>query len=394
MKRFLILSFIFITMLFGLTSCNQAMLGVGSAIQNLITSPYRGIRDAISNHVYDEVLERTEKAKLTRTEKVQRAKNPCEKKDASPPLSKSQQTNLKKVQEEIRKNICSCKAWGTCSKEECSCNKLCPKTFELLSRVENISDFTKEENSLSFRNTDTPGFKTEHTMTAGFCWGHASVTSKFNRLAFFKPNTKPPYDIQSKNVEEQNKLIDYYKKQIDKILNNEVADFKGIANLKQLSSIPGIDSYIYDKMGEIWADNAMTFQGLFTAFDSFSNKREENEEFFKQVKSKLDNFQQPQIVFTFKNLATLTHASLVSHYYEQNGKTILCLRDNSDSVSDNVKCKNKMYLNKDGTIRNELTPSMSLDIGDIKIAHNDNREAVAQMNSLHKRCKRDKDCDT
>lgn len=390
MRFVLLLALLFVSLF--TSSCNQVGLGIQSAVSNLITAPYRGIRDAISDAQYENILETTEERKLVQKEISETG---CDGKFSLKISTKADDT-FSILRDEVRKNVCSSKAWGSCSVLECPCSLLCPETFELFNRTEKMEDLTKEENSLSFRNTLFPKFTNapEHVMTHGFCWGHTSVTSKFNRLTFFGPKTNPPFDNKSTDPEEQNKLIDYYKAQIEKVLDNEVADFPGIKDLKELSSIPGLEEYLYDRMGEIWADNAMTFQGLSVAMQSSSGDREENKKFFDDVKNKLDNYQQPKIVFTQKDDSFATDTTLVSHYYEMDGKTILCLRDNNHPPQTNYECKNKMFMKDDGTIEyDDHYDGDNLDIGGVAIAHNDNRETVAQVDALHEKCQDDYGCD-
>lgn len=368
-------------------SCNQAGLAVGSAVKNFVTTPYRGIRDAIANRQYRNAVKRTETA---------HAENP-DGHEVTCPIVESTildgevEGDVEDILPVVREGVCTCKAWGTCTTNECGCEHLCPRTLELLQRTENLTDLTSAENSLNFRNTANPQFANpqEHEMTAGFCWGHASLTSKFNRLAFFDESAEPPFNLDSPDPEVQNQITDYYREQIDKIVDNKVADFPGIPNLQALSDRPGLEEYLYDKMGEIWADNAMTFQGLFTVMQASPMKKSKNEKFFEEVKEKLDNHQQPQIVFTKEGAMGMTHTVLVSHYQQVGDETILCLRDNNYSPQSNENCSNNMRIQPDGTINYSKWGK----IGGIKLAHNDNREAVSQMNALHERCQADKGCE-
>lgn len=366
-------------------SCNQNLMGIGAATKNFITAPYRGIRDAIANRSYNRVARRTERAHEENGGDV----NITCVRTIEDILEPEVEGDVEGLRDAVRETVCTCKAWGSCDKSVCSCENLCPETLELLQRTDSIQDLSKKENSLSFRNEQVAG--ADHEMTNGFCWGHASLTSKFNRLAFFEPEQEPPFSLTSNNEEEQNQALDFYKEQIDKIVNNEVAEFPGIPNLETLSSIPGLESYLFDKMGSLWADNAMTFQGLFTSLKSEPKSPAANREFFEDVKRKIDNHEQPQIVFTGRGYKFYTHAVLVSHYIVEDGKTILCIRDNNSDPEINHGCENKMYINEQGVV--EYDNWMWGELGDIKIAHNDNREALSQMNALHDKCQADKGCD-
>jgi len=389
MRRLFLKLSLFFLILCSLFACNQAMLGTGYAVKNFITAPYRGIKGAIANHSYNKLVNKTE--------------NAHKEYDNIHQIECTQETNLTLDPEtgaevvDLRNNIralaCSCKAWGSCTKNECSCEFLCPKTLELLKRTDTLKELSSEKNSLAFRNPSPWNQIGEnHSSEMGHCWGHASTTSKFNRLAFFDKSKKPPFSLSSNNIDEQNQAIEYYKKKINDVLDNKATDIEGFSNLNELSDHPALQGFLGDRIAEEWASNAMTFQGLFTSLKSKPMSERKNRKFIDDVKRKLDNHEQPQIVFTGKNSPFFTHAVLVSHYeVDKNGKTILCLRDNNSSPITNLNCENAMFLKDDGEI--EYTNPSWNGIGGIKIAHNDNREALAQVNSLHTKCTKDKGCD-
>jgi hypothetical protein len=371
-----------------LVSCNQTMLGIGTAAKNLVTAPYRGIRDAIANKSYSNLIERTDTAREVTSGLGDIT---CSKTD-SPILSSTEEEDLEDLRDAVRENFCSCKAWGTCTSNECKCEFLCPKTLDILKRIEPISELSKTENSMAFRNPG-PGsnIADNYSSQQGHCWGHASITSKFNRLAFFNPEKQPPHSLSAESPEEQNKAIEYYKKKIDEIVDNKATDIPGFVNLQQFSQHPALQGYIGDKVATTWANNAMTFQGLFTSLKDSPMSREDNESFISSVKRKINNNEQPQIVFTDKGSKFDTHAVLVSHYIVEDGKTVLCVRDNNSDPFKNYSCQNKMYLQENGTLYYEAFGWGEL--GAAKIGHNDNRETVSQVDSLHKKCSEEKGCE-
>lgn len=360
--------------------CNQGMMGASKAVKNLVTSPFQGIKQAVTDHQYESIEEET----------LDKHKNGPKYFDVKCSRSSSNAGAdfgiFSKLQDHIREKVCSCRPWGTCTTGECACEKLCPDNFDIFQRKE-LEENTVKENSLAFRNT--PGISDNFEMTQGFCWGHASVTSKFNRLAFFKGDKKPPYDLNSSNSATQDKAIEYYKALIDKVINNEPVDIPGFKNLNELSDHPSFDGYIGDKVAESWGDRAMSFQGAGIALKSESQSKSENTEFFNDVKKKLDLNQQPQIVFTKGGEKFKTHAVLVSHYKKDSrGGLILCVRDNNYSPNSNHLCANRMYMKSDGTVRYNRWGS----IGGISVAYNDNGDALEQFNSLKDRCNKEKGC--
>lgn len=385
MKKSLTLIFLsFILLATG--GCRQELLGAKHAVKNFITAPYRGIKGAVSNYNYSKLRERTERAEGHGIS-AGNGEDRCGGGGIDGVLGSGQENSLKELQELVRKGACECKAWGSCTVKECSCEKLCPDSLEIFNRRP-LEENTSRENSLAFRNT--PLSSSSYEMVQGFCWGHASVTSKFNRLAFFDKGKKPPFSLSSRDEEEQNKAIEYYKKKIDDIVDNKATDIEGFENLEDFSDHPALQGYIGDKVATGWADRAMTFQGMKTAVKSSPASKKENKDFFEQVKRKVDNHQQPQIVFTKKGVTGFTHAVLVSHYIIENGKTVLCVRDNNTSPYANGQCRNRMTLKSGGDIH-YASPFWG-DLGGVKVAHNDNQDAVAQVSALVERCKKDKDC--
>jgi hypothetical protein len=66
---------------------------------------------------------------------------------------------------------------------------------------------------------------------------------------------------------------------------------------------------------------------------------------------KIDDHQQPQVVFNKRNSTSYIHATLVSHYKKDTqGNTTLRLRDNNYSPKMNKECKNTIKMNKEGEL--------------------------------------------
>lgn len=385
MKKTFLKLFVFLILGLSLYACNQAMLGTMSAAKNFITTPYRGVMGAISDYQYSNLRSDSDKAR----QNSELEDSICYRRTGD---ISQEAVALSQLGDRIREMVCTCKAWGTCTKDECPCEKLCPYNFKILKRFEKIENLSSESNSLAFRNPSPYNqVGTHHTSQQGFCWGHAAVTNKFNRLGFFDKSKKPPFSLSSEDPKEQEKAIDYYKEKIEEVLDNQATEIPGFANLQDFSDHPAIQGYLGDRVGEEWADNAMTFQGLTTVMSDSPMSRKDNEKLFAQVKERIDNNQQPQIVFTKKGSMGATHTVLVSHYKMERGRMVLCIRDNNVSPRKNQSCSEKMYLKRDGSIYYNSWGWG--DIGGIKIAHNNNSETVSQVASLHEKCTQDKGCE-
>ena len=381
MKKFLKLGLLL--SILSITSCDQNMIGAGYAIKSLVTSPFKAVGNGLSESAYKDIQKKS-----------------SDKSTSSLPTecwvtSKTVLPGMESIEQlanAVRKNVCSCVPWGSCTTEECPCSRMCPEGFDIFKRPgqKSTADYSTRDNSLSFVNGGGGG---DIEATQGFCWGHASVTSKFNRLGFFNKSEKPKYSLHTKDKEEQVKALKYYKGLIDDVVDNKPTSIPGISNLGELSSIPGLESYIADKVAHEWAERAMSPSGLSIALRSGGMKKSQSTEFFKTMRDKIDQNQQPQIVFTKKGSAMMTHAVLVSHYIkERDGSTTLCIRDNNRSRGSihwvKEDCVDKMRINDDGSINY----SQWGDLGGTEIAYNENPDALRQVKNLKEHCDKEKGC--
>lgn len=372
---------LFLILVFSLfSSCDQVGIGVKNAVGNFFSAPYRGIRDGIRQKRYESLEEETDKNRALSSE----GKLCLGVLDGVDESVKG----LMGVRDKLVGATCECKQWGTCTVDLCSCAKLCPEDLTIFKRsnVSSTKEYSKKENSLAFRNDYS--MPTNYPMTQGYCWGHASVTSKFNRLGFFKPSASSPRkDFNSRDPKKRAEAIKFYQKIIDDIVDNKATDIPGYKNLEELSSDPALETYIGDKVADSWGERAMSFQGMSTAVGSSAMNREKNASFFEQVKRKIDNHQQPQVVFTKKGSVGMTHAVLVSHYKRTpSGQLVLCIRDNNERPISNYNCANTMYIGNDGEIRYRSWGKL----GKVVVAHNENSDAVVQQESLVEKCKGEK----
>lgn len=375
MKLFL---FLFLSLL--AFSCNQVGLGAITAAKNAVILPFKSVSNIISNHRYLSLKEKTN-----------------EKEDGScldeniTPIQVSQ--GVTEVINATRDTVCKCKAWGDCSKTSCPCSSLCPNDLSIFKRTSSLSELSKKENSLSFNNARSMAVS-DFKGTAGYCWGHASLTSQFNRLAFFNEadtNMKEKLDYPAGSSERQEALT-YYKRAINSIGANQVAHFPGFANLHELSSHPDLQSYLANKVAKAWANRAMSFQGMTTALAARPMSSEKSVALLKTIVEKVDDHQQPQVIFTAKGKVGKTHALLVSHYKKTKDGLVICLRDNNYSPSMNGDCKNRMTMNKlGGLVYNDPSNEWG-ELGGVRLAHNDNADALKQFHSLKKECRRQKEC--
>jgi hypothetical protein len=230
-------------------------------------------------------------------------------------------------------------------------------------------------------------------MTAGFCWGHASVTSKFNRLATFKPQDRTMRNqMNARNILTKGRALGHYRRIIDRVINNEVVDIPGFASLREFASHPDIQSIIKDRIADAWSSNAMSTQGLSTLFSVSPMSQRQSEALITQVKSKTIFNQQPQLLFTTKGDRQSGHVVLVSEVKRVNGRHRICIRDNNYPPSTNHGCRNYMEMQDDGSMSYTTYRGTVKELGKVQLAHNDHLDAVAQYRNLRRHCLQERDC--
>ena len=377
------------SLFFLLLSCNQNQYGALTAAKNLVSLPYSSVKNFFSNRRYNDIRENSETTSPEETQDINMISCVQRQADSSPthPLEL-----YGDIMNQTRELVCSCKPWGSCFKNTCSCSTLCPNNFDIFKKhpyEESTADLSTLENSLSFRNAESMELSTIEG-TNGYCWGHASITSKFNRLGFFDDSDTEMKDNLDKapGSSERDQAIRYYKEVIDDIVDNKVRNIPGFKNLYEFSSHPELETYLSDKVAKSWANRAMSVQGLSTALRDKPMSMEDSKDFFNDVKEKLDDNQQPQIVFTKSDSKFTTHAVLVSDYILEDDKMTLCLRDNNNPPYLNQDCRSKMYISYTGAvIYNQWG-----EIGRAEVAHNDNPDALEQFDALREHCLETKFC--
>jgi hypothetical protein len=366
-----------------LGACDQNGFGVGTAVKNFFMTPV----DALSGVFTDAAYQRRRDATLAQQEEEGTGEIRYCVDPTGAPIPLDEMNSLDGLAQGLRSEACQCVPWGDCPKQVCACGSLCPRGFEIFRHPAGVTTkaLSTLANGLSFRNVSIG----QHEMTAGYCWGHARLTSQFNRLAFFKPEEPAPHDINSTDPAEQERALKFYKDLIDKIDNNKAVNIPGYPDLQSFSKDPAIQSYLGDKMAKGWANQAMSWLGLFTAVDGSKQSNESYLRLFTEVKERIDMHMQPTIVFTSRGSAFVTHAVLVSHYETlPGGKLKLCLRDNNKPEERAASCEDSMVIDP----TNGLEYSAWGEIGSAKLVHNENADATAQAASLERKCSDEKGC--
>lgn len=366
MKKNLLL--ILLAILF--SSCESQ---VGTAVSGMFTNLVTG--KIFSSSSGDELYEKMKEQNQSSDSDLQ--SGVCKPLEGIIPLSNTNSTNINKIKDKI----CSCKAWGTCDKNSCSCNTLCPANFKIFDRPGNSDS---KENSLSFTNGDSEFYRRDSTYT-GYCWGHALVTQRFNRLASFKPE----YNKKFQGVDFESERLREYKGIISKLNNNEPVDIPGFKNLQEFSSDPEVKNLLMDSVKDVWQENAMSAQGISMVTGSDSQGAEYYNKLFDDIEYRVNNHQSPAIVFNEVDNATKAHTVLVSGSGKlASGQRYLCIRDNNRPPEESLNCKKKMILRDDGML---LYVGFG-EVGKMKLTHGENANTVEQVTNLKEKCLGDKNC--
>jgi hypothetical protein len=356
-----------------LASCKSQSKRLDQEIKRQIINPPESAGLEVTNQAYDQMVKETPQylpninSSLTETETSRVMTESCYTENRT-------YERFENLTRKIRDIHCSCKAWGTCESEMCECSILCPTGMGIFKRDENLA-MNAVENSLTFTNEDsTKGYK----KAGGFCTGHATLTQRFNRLAFFHKEAAKPFPESPK------KRINYYKEQIDKIVNNQPADISGYANLQEFSSDPAIQEYLIKKVQDIWF--ASTATTIINIKDHYDIGKTTKAQAIKDIKGRLENFQQPLILVENKEIGR--HVVLAENIYEVGDTTYLCIRDNNGMPANSTpsKCASAIVINK------ESARSGDVEYGDIFVYPTENADVVEQQQNLSKKCADDKNC--
>ena len=352
---------------------------IGTAISTAFTNLITG--NAFSNSSSDELYQKLKEQSLAKAQNGEESGLSTCINQSLDVIGSSTGIDFKKVKD----NLCTCKAWGTCDKQSCSCDILCPNDFSILNRSGHATD-ESADNSLSFTNGDFEFYKRDSHYT-GYCWGHAVVTQRFNRLAKFDPTTPRKFASASEFQERRREL----KSIIKKLNNNEPVDIAGYKNLKEFSSDPEAKELLLDNVKDEGARNAMSTQGLSIVASGKPESKEYYEDLFNDIEFRLKNHQSPAIVFNQKENSAFAHTVMVSGSgITKEGIRYLCLRDNNYQQNENMNCGSKMYLNPDGKVTyDKWSP---YEIGKVQLSYTENSNTLEQMENLRKRCHDDKDC--
>jgi len=388
MKKIIQLISLIIVLLF-LTSCESDSLFV-NGLHSVVTAPITGIQklgNLITGNTYKNLKKKTAEHRRKHLDSPQTIICSSDPHNPNPDVS-----DIFGLHEGLRDATCSCIAWGSCTKNVCSCEKLCPWSFDILKKpnMTAINDYSKPEHSVPFRNTRA-AFKAGEGFE-GYCTGHAAVTQKFNRLGFFEPDTEAPFNLESTDESEQQQAIDYYKDIIDQIADNKTSSIPGFSNLKEFASEPAIQEYIAKKMSYAWANRNTRISSWIESAVLAGQTETSKRNVVEDVIERLDNFQQPMLsIYSPKTSQedAAYHSLLVTGHGEENGKKYLCTRDNNEAPVFNHSCLNKIFFDSDNNLQ---YTAWGKEITDIQVDPQENSETVQHVNALKERCEDEKDC--
>ncbi|OUR99623.1 hypothetical protein A9Q84_00970 [Halobacteriovorax marinus] len=440
-KLFLVLILLFVGQpAFG----GQKLKATWSGAKNLLLSPidlFSGGKNWVTGNNWDSYVEKEEN--MSKDSEGRSGESVC----AS--ITKEELDSLENSLAKVGDKLCKCVAWANCPQSKtCTCEMLCPDGLAIFDHADNTSMNTNmDSNSFGFRNSGSAFVFSEEGMTAGYCWGHASATTKFNRLAKFRPNEEVPC-IKKKSCKRGDEdYLEYMEDLIDDIMNNKPRVIPGYKNLKEFSSkrdqSDSVLLYLGKTVSNEWSDQAMSFQGLgavssqnvVSGVGRKTMSKKSTASFAKDVQEKLKYGLQPQLVITAKGKGSVTHVVLASKVYQEGDKTIICIRDNNSSTRDNSfnsskKCgkSQQMTIDKDGKTTypkmtdmtneyievdlddKEATAGKTIytsrdgsthytkkegspEVAKMTIAHNVDSDTIKQLHNLRENCQKELGCD-
>lgn len=356
--------------------CDQASYGVGAALENIVNEPSTWIgsaSNALSGKTWSDYKERTEEARARLSNDTHYQLCVRTGTTINEPID-----GLAGNMTKVRDLYCSCKAWGTCTTENCSCDILCPENFEILNRGGQEMGPTDNED-FELRNSDASvGKYVPLASGGGLCWGLATMNSRFNHLAFFNPKTpKPTFEYPEDRAK-------FYKFLIEKVRRNQAVDIAGFASLKEFSSDSQIKELLAEAVGHEWSRLAIGVEGISSISSSSPLDAASAASLVADLKYRTENHQTPSLLFNNAGDSLSAHVVLVTEVKEvpDGTKSILCIKDNAQTAISNNHCGNKMIVDK---ATGEII-YLGKKVGFCKIAHNENNDVVAQVNSLRGRC--------
>ncbi len=359
-----------------LWACNQAGLGVGTAVSNLASAPLdglRGVGNFLTGKTYSNYTKKTATLRVELPQTCTTAGSHAG--QAIRILDPAMRATLG--------SACKCAPWGDCPRNLCDCKALCPDSFDILSvHADRLPG--APAHGLVFQNDPDFFAGTRHPMVqgGGYCWGHASVTSKFNRLGFFDPGHELTAPRSSKEWR------NFYSRVIDDVTDNKATQIPGFSNLAEFSSHPTIQEMLAEKVAKEWAGKAMKLGTLGIAMKDGQMSPDTAQKLVTDVAERVKNHQAPQIAFTFGRKFS-THIVIVSSVHAQsNGSHVFCLKDSNFSASQNQRCRRHIVIGADGSASGSDYGA----IGGIEVASNEDSDTVAQISSLVKRCRGERGC--
>jgi hypothetical protein len=350
-------------LIIGFSSCqDQAGLLAGGIIKNLFTGD--AYNSTASNEVYDKIKDTTEF-----DDKIN--KPTCVKANTGEVLNISTAKDLLNIKE----RICSCKAWGSCDNQSCSCNKLCPMDFDILDRGIGQELGQRVDDQFAFSNSSLGA---SYSNYEGFCWGYATLNQKFNRLATFSLMEKVSDEIKNNPF----RRADYYKEIIAKIKHNEPVTIPGFRSLKDFSADPEVQEALQPAIADEWQVNAASIQGLSSVTQNDPLTHNQYSTLFDEIDEAIKNHQTPKVLFNKVGYSGWAHVVQVQSVKKlPNGNRVLCVWDNAYPAADSVDCKKKMELNRFGGLQYGYAT-----VGHIELPHNEKSDVVAQVTNLQKMC--------
>lgn len=278
------------------------------------------------------------------------------------------------------------------------CDEVCPKSFEILA-MNNEQRLRSPESHLSVINTDEY-FAKYRKKTIGYCWGYSATLADFQHLMFFDPENILQQNIPQNEIQ---RIEFYVELMAEAALNQNPIIIPGVTNIRELTSLPGIEMSLLELIGKKWAKNATHAQSIVNMFvDDKAMKPKSLRHKINRMKEMLQVGILPRIIFADDSPGPMGHWSHVVNVTEiesaSDGSHKIFINE-SNYFPENDQQPYHIFVTPQGTAHYEpllSTPRLADNphdrVGRIKFGHEFYNDVIKYSRSLRKMCKKLSGC--
>lgn len=256
----------------------------------------------------------------------------------------------KRYQNYVIKNVDDDTANLQVDSDENMCSQVCPSDFSIFKDAYQKMQPDTGEHLLDFLN-EKKKFRRHHQRTLGYCWGHTTLTRKFNYLAYFDEDNKQEEFIPSKK--NMRKWRRFYKKKIKRIMRGKATYISGFKNLREFTADPDILKMTKLKTVRSWWSHAVRMSAVPVFLTNFKRPMniDEISTLIKDIEFKLSNYITPKIYMANMKKPMFMHIiSVYNVIHDEDGSTRICILDNHQYEDELRGCQTYLRAYPDGRL--------------------------------------------